>query len=57
MWEVGDGEEATGEGGQKDCKLWWEVELERGCEEGEEEGVRLLFTAMPLDLALPLASP
>lgn len=62
MWEVGDGEEAAGEGGQKDCRPWWEVELERDCEEGEEEGVMLLFTAlplllMPLDLALVLASP
>lgn len=59
---MGDGEEATGEGGQKDCRPGWVVEMERGCEEGEEEGVMLLLTAlslllMPLTLALLLASP
>lgn len=57
---MGDGEEATGEGGQKDCR--WEVELDRDWEEGEEEGVMLLFTVLPLllvplALALPLVSP
>lgn len=29
VWEVGEGEEVAGDGGQKDCKPWWEVELER----------------------------
>ncbi len=62
VWEVGDGEEDTGEGGQKDCRPGWVVELERDCEEGEEEGVMLLLTAlslplMPPALALLLASP
>lgn len=62
VWEVGDGEEATGEGGQKDCRPGWEVELERDKEDGEEEGVMPLLTAlplllMPLALALLLASP
>lgn len=61
-WEVGDGEEATGEGGQKDCRAGWGVELERDCEEGDEEGVMLLLTTltlllMPLVLALLFASP
>ena len=57
---MGEGEDATGEGGQKDCRPGWEVELERDWEEGEEEGVMLLLTAlplMPLALALLLASP
>lgn len=59
---MGDGEEATGDGGQKDCRPGWMVELERDCEEGEEEGVTLLLTAvplllMPLTLALLLDSP
>lgn len=60
---MGDGEEATGEGGQKDCRPGWVVEMERDCEEGEEEGVMmLLLTAlslllMPPTLALLLASP
>lgn len=50
---MGDGEEATGEGGQK---------VERDKAEGEEEGVRLLLTVLPLllmppILALLLASP
>lgn len=49
---MGEGEEATGEGGQKDCK--WEVELDLDWEEGEEEGVMLLLTALPL-LLVPLA--
>lgn len=63
MWEVGDGEEATGEGGQKDCMPGWVLELERDSEEGEEEGAMmpLLLTLplllMPLVLALLLASP
>lgn len=60
--EVGDGEEATGEGGQKDCRPGWVVALERPCEEGEEEGVMLPLPApplllMPTTLAPLLASP
>lgn len=59
---MGDGEEATGVGGQKDCRPGWIVELERDCEEGEEEGVTLLLTTLPLlllppTLALFLVSP
>lgn len=59
MW---DGEEVTREGGQKVCRLGWEVELERDWDDGEEHGVMLLLTAlplllMPLALALLLASP
>lgn len=58
---MGDGEEATGEEGQKDCRPGWVVELERDSEEGEEQGVMLLLTLplllMPLALALLLASP
>lgn len=59
---MGDGEEATGEGGQKDCMPGWVVEIERDCEADEEEGVMLLLTAlplllMPLTLALLLVSP
>lgn len=59
---MGDGEEATGEGGQKDCRPGWEVELRWDKEEGEEEGVMPLLTALPLllimlALALVLASP
>lgn len=49
---MGEGEETTGEGGQKDCK--WEVELDLDWEEGEEEGVMLPLTALPL-LLVPLA--
>lgn len=58
MCEVGDGEDATGEGGQKDCRPGWGVELERDSEDGEEEeGVMMLLT-LPLLLALaPLFSP
>lgn len=52
---MGDGEEETGEGGQKDCSPAWVVELERDCKEGEEEGVMLLLTALPLLLLMPLA--
>lgn len=52
MWGVGDGEEAAGEGGQKDCMPWWGVELERGCDEGEEEGGRGPLRALPLLLDL-----
>lgn len=53
-----DGEEAVaGEGGQKDCKPWWEVELGRDCEEGEEEGVMLPLLLMQPDLALLLDNP
>lgn len=58
---MGDGEEATGEGGQKDCRLGWVLELERDSEEGEEEGVMLLLTLplllMLLALVLFFASP
>lgn len=58
---MGDGEEATREGRQKDCRPGWVVELERDSEEGEEEGVMLLLTLplllMLLALALLLASP
>ena len=59
MWE---GEDATGEGGQKDCRLGWAVELERDWGEGDEEGVMLLLTVLPLllmppTLALLLVSP
>lgn len=55
---MGDGEEATGEGGQKDCRPGWEVELERDREDGEEEGVMALpLLLVPLALALLLASP
>lgn len=38
---------------QKDCRLGWAVELERDWEEGDEEGVMLLLTALPLLLMLP----
>lgn len=59
---MGDGEEATEDGGQKDCLPGWMVVLERDCEEGDEEGVTLLLTAlplllMPLTLELLLGSP
>lgn len=50
---MGDGEEATEDGGQKDCLPGWMVVLERDCEEGDEEGVMLLLTALPL-LLMPL---
>lgn len=45
-----EGEDDTGEGGQKDCRLL--VELERDTEEGEEEGVRLLLVMLPALAAL-----
>lgn len=54
---MGDGEEAAGEGGQKDCRTRWEVDLD--CDE-EEGGVMLLLAALPLlltALALLLDSP
>lgn len=56
---MGDGEEAAGDGGQKDCRTWWEVELDLDCDE-EEGGVMLLLAALPLlltALALLLDSP
>lgn len=46
MWE---GEEATGEGGQKDCSPGWQLERDW---EGEEEG-GILLTAPPLLLTMP----
>lgn len=57
VWEVGEDEEVAGDGGQKDCKPWWEVELERDWGEGEEEAVTLLLTALPLLLDLVLLFP
>lgn len=51
---MGEGEDATGEGGQKACRLGWEVVLARDWGEGEEEGAMLLLTALPL-LLMPLA--
>lgn len=59
VWEVCDGEEDAGEGGQKDCRTEWVVEMERDCEEGEEEGGALLLNVLsfPLTLALLLTSP
>lgn len=58
---MGEGEEETREGEQKDCRPGWDVEVRRDWE-GEEDGVELLLTApLPLllmmDLALVLASP
>lgn len=57
VWDEGDGEEATGEGGQNDCRPGWELEVERDWEDGEEEGVMLPLLLMPLALAPLLASP
>lgn len=39
----------AGEGGQNECRLGWELELVRDCEEGEGEGVLLLPLAPLLD--------
>lgn len=47
-----EAEEDTGEGGQKDCRLGWEVELDLDWDEGEHKCVVLLLTALPLLLAL-----
>lgn len=52
MCEVVEAEEDTGEGGQKDCRLGWEVELDLDWDEGEHKCVVLLLTALPLLLAL-----
>lgn len=48
---MGEGEEATGDGGQK--VPGWTVVLGRDCEDGEEEGVTLLLAALPLLLLMP----
>lgn len=57
-WEVGDGEEAAGDGGQKGCRPWWEVELTRDCA-AEEGGVEMLplLLGFPLLLASPAELP
>lgn len=48
---MGEGEEATGDGGQK--VPGWTVVLGRDCEDGEGEDVTLLLAALPLLLLMP----